>query len=105
MAQITNAQIYDELSKLTQTINALDTLAMRVEEHDHFINGNGKPGQKVTNNQFDERLKTLANNIERLEKAVKGMQDLIKKFTIGIVTAGVAWFLFTVLPDMIKLIP
>lgn len=105
MAQITNAQIYDELAKLTQTIGAFDALAQRVEEHEHFVNGNGKPGQKVLNNQFDERLKTMANNIERLERTVEGMQEMIKKFTIGVATAGLVWILFTVLPDLIKLIP
>lgn len=104
MAQVTNADLLKALNNFFDCFDPTD-LMKKIEEHDHFINGNSKPGQKVINNQIDERLKTVTSNIERLEKSVDKLQTTITTFLIGVLLSGATWILFKVLPDLIRSMP
>ena len=61
------------------------------DEHDRFINGNGKPGAK-------ERLALLENNFEILNKKLDMIINLCTALFVTVLGGGIAWLLFTELP-------
>jgi hypothetical protein len=63
------------------------------DEHDEFINGNGKPGAKT-------RLALLEDHLGILEKKLDTIISLVAGLFIMVLGGGIVWFLFTELPAL-----
>lgn len=77
-----------------QLNSKVESIAKDVEKHDEWIEGNGKKGAK---SRLDALERAQDDIIKRLDK----IGNLITALLLAVLSGGVGWFLFEVLPSIV----
>lgn len=92
---------------------ALKDLRVKVEEHDQFINGNGKEGAKTRLKSLEECDKSSAGKLEKIEKKLDVLMErkawssgLLTGLTLiaGLATSLLIWVMTSLIPRIIETI-
>jgi len=84
----------------TQSTNSLriNYLESDLGEIKKFVEGNGTPGAKVRLASLEDATKSIKEDIAD----IKSMISRLTALAVTVLGAGIIWFLFTVLPAIIK---
>ena len=80
------------------------TLKEEVEDHDHFINGNGKPGAKEKFATIDGRFDGLEERLDKLQKTLDRRDGWFVAFVATFVGAFLIWLFTSILPALLRII-
>lgn len=79
----------------------LENLEKKVDGHDTFIDGNGKPGAKVEIATMQAQLRVLLEQVGDIKKQLTDMTKAAWGLVTAIGIAVVTYLLTSVLPDII----